>query len=168
MLLPIFNPTIPPIITLEPPKPPAIVLTWEDNPQKCNEDVEWIASESPYYCIPKQKLQKVRQPTGVRPTNYSIGNDYDYKSCTWWVKYNRPDIPNTWGDATNWLYNARADGYATGTVPKAGAVGWAYGHVVYVFSVQGDTITIGDGNYDWQGSYRIRTAQASEFPYYIY
>lgn len=95
----------------------------------------------------------------------SSGNLYDYHSCTWWVKYNRPNIPNNWGDATNWLANARAQGYATGSTPRAGAVGWKYGHVVYVISVSGSSITIGDGNYDWHGSYRVRQANASEFTY---
>lgn len=148
-----------PAIVQPAPKP----VTESDNPQHCDEATQWIASEAPFYCIPKQ----VPQPTvkaATQPQNVS-GNLYDYHSCTWWVKNNRPSIPNTWGDATTWLANAQRQGYSTGAIPRPGAVGWTYGHVVYVIAVNGSTITIGDGNYDYNGSYRIREANASEFLY---
>lgn len=141
-------------------------ITEADNPQHCDESHEWIASEPPFYCI--EKTPPEPQTPVVEPPSAS-DNEYEYHSCTWWVKYNRPDIPNTWGDATDWYYNAQAEGYSTGTTPQAGAVGWVYGHVVYVFSVNDDgTITIGDGNYDYNGSYRVRETSPSEFTYYIY
>lgn len=145
------------VVVPAPVPPPPKVITAEDNPMGCNQDIQWISAEPPFNCINKT--------TYYAPD--SSGNLYDYHSCTWWVKYNRPSIPNSWGDAVSWLYNAQVQGYATGSIPKAGAVGWVYGHVVYVVSVEGATITIAEGNYDYMGSYRVRTALATDF-YYIY
>lgn len=106
--------------------------------------------------------------SSVRPAtvykNYS-GNSYVYHSCTWHVKSMRPDIPNDWHNATDWLYNARADGYATGSTPRAGAIGWVYGHVVYIQAVQGNQVYLSERNYDYQGSYRERWADASNYTY---
>jgi surface antigen len=48
------------------------------------------------------------------------------------------------GNAITWKARAQAAGYATGTVPKAGAVAWvvhpstSLGHVAYVESVNPD------------------------------
>lgn len=78
------------------------------------------------------------------------GNTYEPGQCTWYVKSRRPDLPNDLGDASSWLYNAQAQGMATGSTPRVGAVGWSPGHVVYVESVNGDgTVTISDMNGRW-------------------
>lgn len=95
----------------------------------------------------------------------SSGNTYGYKSCTWWVKYNRPGLPNSLGNAYEWLANARSLGMATGSTPRVGSVGVRGNHVVYVVKVSGEQVYIGDGNYDWQGSYRERWANASDYTY---
>ncbi len=163
------NYTPPPVVpqathqVIKKPKPKHKKVTWRDNPFHCNRKKQYIAAERPFYCIDKPSTRIAKTP--ATPPRISSDNLYDLYSCTWWVKYNRPDIPNSWGNATDWFYNAQQQGYSTGTVPRAGAVGWRYSHVVYVFSVHGDTITIGDGNYDYNGSYRVREASASEFQY---
>ena len=120
-----------------------------------------------------EKLKKRKIPaTSLLPrASYSpsigssAGNGYDYHQCTWHVKEMRPDIPNDWHNATDWLYNARADGYATGSTPRAGAIGWTYGHVVYIIKVKGDQVYLSERNYDYRGSYRERWASASAFTY---
>ncbi len=92
-------------------------------------------------------------------------NGYIYHQCTWHVKNKRPDIPNTWGNATNWYANAQRSGYSVGSVPKAGAIGWVYGHVVYVEAVKGNMVYISERNYDYRGSYRERWVTASSYRY---
>lgn len=103
--------------------------------------------------------------------NYGGGNTYDYGYCTWYVKNRRgSSIPNTLGNANTWYYRAQSMGMATGSVPRAGAVGTttrgALGHVVYVESVNGDgTINISEMNYKGFGITSYRTTSASEFVY---
>lgn len=102
---------------------------------------------------------------------YGDGNLYDYGYCTWYVKNRRGStIPNDLGNANTWYYRAQAYGMAVGSSPAAGAVGTttrgAYGHVVYVESVNGDgTINISEMNAPVFGGVTYRTASASEFVY---
>lgn len=68
----------------------------------------------------------------------SSGNTYTPGQCTWGVKNWRPDIPNGWGNASNWLYAAQSQGWPTGNKPRVGAVGWTSGHVVLITAVNKD------------------------------
>lgn len=100
----------------------------------------------------------------------SSGNLYDYGYCTWYVKNRRPDIPNNWGDAWEWLGNAQAIGWATGSIPKAGAVGQTtsggLGHVVYVESVNDDgTVNISEMNSVGWNQVDYKTVASSTFNY---
>lgn len=80
----------------------------------------------------------------------SSGNTYQPGQCVWYVKNLRPEIPNSWGSAVSWLYNAQADGWPTGSEPRVGAVGWTYGHVVLITAVNGDgTVSYTDMNGRW-------------------
>ena len=103
--------------------------------------------------------------------NYGGGNTYDYGYCTWYVKNRRgASIPNMLGNANTWYSRAAAQGMAVGSVPQAGAVGattrGAYGHVVYVESVNPDgSINISEMNAPQWGVTTYRTAAASEFVY---
>lgn len=121
----------------------------------------------------REELQAKRE-TGILPTISSVvtpvsapneGNTYSYGYCTWYVKNKRPDIPNNWGDAYMWLGNAQAQGWPTGSNPKVGAIGTAGNHVVYVESVEGDTISISEMNAVGWNVVSSRTASASEFSY---
>lgn len=78
------------------------------------------------------------------------GNSYVWGQCTWYVA-SRRSIPGNWGNAISWYGNARSSGYATGSAPHAGAVGWERSnHVVYVESVNSDgTVNISEMN--WGG-----------------
>lgn len=160
------EPLPPPPIVIEAPAPvpipePTPPVTWQDNPQKCDEAVQWIAAEPPFNCIPKA----VAPVATVALVGSSAGNTYTYLSCTWHVKQMRPDIPNNWGNATNWLYNAQAIGWPTGSEARVGAIGWTYGHVVYILKAEGDRVYLSERNYDWNGSYRERWASASSMQY---
>lgn len=111
-----------------------------------------------------------RAPSRVSYRSAVSGNMYDYGYCTWYVKNRRPDIGNTWGNANQWYGSAQAAGYSTGSAPVAGAIGvsfaGAYGHVVYVESVNGDgTVNISEMNYNGWGVESSRTTSASEFSY---
>lgn len=105
----------------------------------------------------------VSSPTG---RSSSAGNSYGYGYCTWYVKNRRPDMPNNLGNANTWVARAAAQGLATGSTPRAGAVGQAGMHVVYVESVNGDgTVTISEMNHAGWNVVNQRTVPASYFQY---
>ncbi len=62
--------------------------------------------------------------------------------CTWLVNKLRPDLPNGMGNAINYLSSARANGMATGSVPRGNAVMVSaesrVGHVAIVQQVYAD------------------------------
>jgi surface antigen len=71
--------------------------------------------------------------------------------CTWYANYKRPDLPNGMGNGGQYLASARAKGLATGSVPRVGSLIVTnesyYGHVGYVESVSGSSVTISEMNY---------------------
>lgn len=116
-------------------------------------------------CIPKPK-----EKPAVAPVRASGGlNTYEYGQCTWGVKNWKPSVPNDWGHAKYWGYRAEADGWTVSSRPIVGAVAWSargyYGHVALVLSVNGDTVTIREQNYDWNGSVRTNTVPVSTYTY---
>ena len=104
------------------------------------------------------------------PVYASSGNTYTPGQCTWGVKLWRPDIPNGWGNADRWYWNAQAQGWPTGLTPRAGAVGQSKSgmHVVFVVKVLGDKVLIREMNYAYI-AYQVREVvrPASNY-YYIY
>ena len=97
----------------------------------------------------------------------SFANTYTRGQCTWYVASRRA-VPNNWGNAYTWLFRARAAGYATGSEPRAGAIGWERGnHVVYVESVNANgTVNISEMNWGGRpGVVHYRTTPASQFLY---
>jgi surface antigen len=93
----------------------------------------------------------------------SAGNTYAYGWCTWYAKERRPDLPNNLGNGGSWTANAAAQGIATGSAPRAGAIAETTGHVAYVESVNGDgTMTISEMGWNYSpGVYNVRTISAS-------
>jgi peptidoglycan DL-endopeptidase CwlO len=79
----------------------------------------------------------------------------------------RPDIGSYWGNGGyGWLSAARASGYSTGSIPRAGAIGVMTGHVVYVESTDGNTVNISEMGWNYtSGSVNRRTVSASSFQY---
>lgn len=105
-----------------------------------------------------------------RLTSYFSGaNGYAYGYCTYYVA-GRRSIPGFWGDARNWYYNAQASGFSVGSTPVAGAIAWTgagyYGHVAYVESVSGGSVTVSEMNFNgaWN-RVTYRTTSASSFRY---
>lgn len=105
--------------------------------------------------------------SGYKPAS-TAGNTYVWGNCTWYVKNRKPNIPNSLGNANQWIARAQAAGYSTGSTPIAGAIGAAGNHVVYVESVSGAMVNISEMNYNGGvGVVHYRTVPASSF-YYIY
>ena len=97
----------------------------------------------------------------------SSGNSYAWGQCTWYAKSKRSDLPNNLGNGGQWATSAAHQGFATGSTPRAGAIGEQPGHVVYVESVNGDgTVNISEMNYNGRaGVVHTRTVAASAFTY---
>lgn len=122
-------------------------------------------------------------PAEGNETKYSTNNfygkshAYPFGQCTWWVAQNRA-IPS-WGNAIDWLPNAKAQGYKTCTgsycTPEVGAVAElrgdpVYGHVGYVVNVQGNRVEVSEMNYIGFGKvdYRWITIGSPSLKGYIY
>lgn len=96
------------------------------------------------------------------------GNTYAPGYCTWYAKNRRPDLPNRLGNASAWVASAAARGLATGSAPRAGAIGQQGNHVVYVESVHDNgTVTVSEMNYRGLFTISSRTVSANNF-HYIY
>ena len=150
----------------EKPVEPTLEQKIKANFYKCDTDSQYIRSDNAQ-CLDKP----VRTQSAVKtPINASQGTKptgsgwYFAGQCTAWVA-NKRYVPDGWGDATDWKYHAQAQGWNVSNVPVAGAIGWTYGHVVYVESVDGPTVTISEQNYDWRGSIRTVTVPASRYTY---
>ena len=93
----------------------------------------------------------------------SRANGYPYGWCTYYVATRRY-VPSSWGNAKYWLNSAKRAGYSTGSEAAAGAIvvtsesGW--GHVAFVESVNGDSITVAEMNYEGWGVTSRRTISA--------
>ncbi len=79
--------------------------------------------------------------------------------CTWYAWGRTYEVLGkalpVWGNGGQWLENARAAGYATGTTPRANSIGvWAqdggYGHVAYIESVDDNNVYYTEGG--WNGT----------------
>lgn len=97
----------------------------------------------------------------------SAGNTYYNGYCTWYAKNRRPDLPNRLGNGGQWVANATARGYATGSTPRAGAIAEMPGHVAYVESVNADgTMVISEMNGPAGfGNVGTRTVPSSQYRY---
>jgi peptidoglycan DL-endopeptidase CwlO len=88
------------------------------------------------------------------------GNTYPWGQCTWYVKSVAPWAGNGWGNGAQWGGSAAAAGFTVNHTPAAGSIivfaagqsvggQWtadgSYGHVAYVQSVSGDSVTISQG-----------------------
>lgn len=107
-----------------------------------------------------------RATGSAKTVNISPGsraNGYPYGWCTYYVATRRY-VPSSWGNARNWLSSAKRAGYATGSEPTEGAVmvtsESGYGHVAYVESVNGGSVTVAEMNYEGWGVTSRRTISA--------
>jgi len=120
-----------------------------------------------YQAAPSAASTTVRQSAPKRAYASTAGNTYYYGYCTWYAKQRRPDLPNMLGNGGQWVASAAALGYATGSIPRAGAIAETTGHVAYVESVNGNgTIVISEmnGPAGW-GVVDTRTVPANQYRY---
>lgn len=125
--------------------------------------------------VPEAVLQPVSSESvksggAVTKSRYSAGssagNAYAPGYCTWYAKQRRPDLPNRMGNAISWVSSAAAQGFATGGIPRAGAIGQQGNHVVYIESVNNDgTVNVSEMNYRGVFVVSSRTVAASNFRY---
>lgn len=98
------------------------------------------------------------QTVNIKPGTRA--NGYPYGWCTYYVATRRY-VPSSWGNARSWLSSAKRAGYATGSEPAVGSIvvtsESGYGHVAYVESVNGGSITIAEMNYEGWGVTSRRT-----------
>ncbi len=109
-------------------------------------------------------------PPGANQVQFDKGK-YSYGQCTYYVASRRP-VPPNWGNARDWMANAKASGYFTGSIPVAGAIAWTsagrYGHVAYVEQVKGDDVLVSEMNYIGWNRISQRWVKANSFGGYIY
>lgn len=107
--------------------------------------------------------------THAAPTYSTAGNSYPAGQCTWFVKNGLSWVGNNWGNASGWGASAAAAGRTVDGQPSTGSVvvfaagsqgAGALGHVAVVDSVNGDSITISEGNFAGM-AYHTRTISAS-------
>jgi LysM repeat protein len=99
----------------------------------------------------------------VRGSNSPPAGWFPVHQCTWFVWSQRPT--GYWNNASEWLWQAQRDGWATGTTPQVGAIAWESNHVSLVIAVDGDMVTVREANYKGYGIISTRTAPASQFRY---
>jgi surface antigen len=121
----------------------------------------YVAAQSSY-SYPSYPTQTVSYTGGS-----TAGNTYGWGQCTWYAKNRRADLPNALGNGGSWTGNAAARGYATGNVPRAGAIAEIPGHVMYVESVnKNGTVNISEMNFNGGvGVVNHRTIPASSATY---
>lgn len=109
----------------------------------------------------------VEPPKPVVPISLRY-NNYAPLNCTFGVA-SWTSVPGDWGNANQWDDNAIRDGYTVSPEPVAGSVAQTdrgtYGHVALVLSVHGNTITIKEQNYDYNGSIRTIDVPRSSYVY---
>lgn len=126
-------------------------------------------------------------------SSYARGDDYPayYKngsqSIDKWRMYSRQctsfaafrlsgvngfELPGAYGNAGEWGYRARREGYRVDNTPAIGSIAWStaggYGHVAWVSNVMGDNIEIEEYNYDYKGNYNKRIVKANKMTGFIH
>lgn len=111
------------------------------------------------------------------------GNTYPWGQCTWYVKSVAPWAGNGWGNGAQWGGSAAAAGFTVNHTPAAGSIivfaagqsvggQWtadgSYGHVAYVQSVSGDSVTISQGGMGFNSPTGPNTQTISGASSYVY
>lgn len=111
-----------------------------------------------------------------RPNEYDTWG-YNKSTCTSFVAHrlhavNKFEIPREMGDAGQWGHSARRLGYRVDNTPAVGSVAWTtngeYGHVAWVASVSGNTVTVEEYNLGWDYSHHVRTQPISAYTGFIH
>ncbi len=90
-----------------------------------------------------------------------------WSNCTWgaWQLVHDTlgiSLPG-WGWSSNWVNDAAASGYATGSEPRVYSIAVYENHVAFVTAIDGDQVYIKEGNY--LGAYGERWVSKYELPW---
>ncbi|MBR2825668.1 MAG: CHAP domain-containing protein [Solobacterium sp.] len=122
------------------------------------------SSESTSSSIPTPTQETSTASTGDSSQNPYYGG---WSNCTWgaWqlVHDNLGISLPGWGWSTNWIHDAAASGYPTGSEPRVNSIAVYENHVAFVTAVDGDQVYIKEGNY--LGSYAERWVSKDELPW---
>jgi surface antigen len=143
-------------------------------PAHCDPATQWVRADNGQ-CLDKpgvarnvaaQPVQQAAAPAASSSTRYTGNGMW----CTDYVHSRRPDVPIYGNAGYGWISSAQADGKATGTVPRPGAIAVMSGHVAYVESVNGDgSYVVSEMGWMYKaGNYHIRTVQPGTFGAFIY
>lgn len=108
---------------------------------------------------------QVGPPYGQRDATDRWG--YCTRQCVsyaaWAVEYSGQSAPYYYGDAKEWVYNARADGIPVNSTPSPGDVAIStsgtWGHAMYVEKVSGDSIYVSQYNQSLDGQFSTQWRQ---------
>ena len=82
------------------------------------------------------------------------------------------ELPGAYGNANEWGYRARREGYRVDNTPTIGSIAWStagiYGHVAWVSNVMGDKIEIEEYNYGYTEAYNKRIIKANTMTGFIH
>ena len=82
------------------------------------------------------------------------------------------ELPAAYGNAKDWGYRAKREGYRVDKTPIIGSIAWDgsgdYGHVAWVSNVFGDMIEIEEYNYGIREKYNRRLVKASSMSGFIH
>ena len=82
------------------------------------------------------------------------------------------ELPAAYGNANQWGYRAKREGYRVDQQPAIGSIAWdasgQYGHVAWVSNVLGDMIEIEEYNYGVREKYNRRIVKASSMTGFIH
>ena len=82
------------------------------------------------------------------------------------------ELPAAYGNAKDWGYRAKREGYRVDQCPAIGSIAWdasgQYGHVAWVSNVFGDMIEIEEYNYGVRERYNRRTVKANSMTGFIH
>ena len=82
------------------------------------------------------------------------------------------ELPGAYGNANEWGYRARREGYRVDNTPTIGSIAWStagtYGHVAWVSNVMGDQIEIEEYNYGYTEAYNKRIIKANTMTGFIH
>ena len=82
------------------------------------------------------------------------------------------ELPVAYGNANQWGYRARREGYRVDNRPTIGSIAWStagiYGHVAWVSNVIGDQIEIEEYNYGYTEAYNKRIINSNTMTGFIH
>lgn len=159
----------------EVPKP--VVVPKATSTTKTTSTKATTSSANSWYSFAAAATSEYVNSTGTfKLTWRAPQHTFYWGNCTWYVAQYKN--VNWWGNANQWLANARAKGHATGSNATIGSIvvfngRWYnpyYGHVAIVTDIQGWNLIISDMNYRalWEVTTRKIPASDRAIQWYIY